>query len=107
MLNSQLIAQRIKQQVKNNGSTVKQLCGDLEIGINALSRLASGEKMSYQTFTQIADYLDCSVDYLLGREKPCKVLTETEESLINAFRKLSPVEQGQVIGFTLGLANKP
>jgi transcriptional regulator with XRE-family HTH domain len=107
MLNSQLIVQRIKQKIQENKSSVKQLCDDLEIGINTLSRLSKGQEMSYQRLAQIADYLDCSVDYLLGREKPRDVYSFAEETLITAFRKLSPTEQGQVIGFAVGLSNKP
>ena len=106
MLNPQLIAQRIKQRVKETDSSVKQLCADLGLGVNILSRLSSGENISYQRIAQIAEYLDCSVDYLLGCEKQRDTFSVAEETLITAFRKLSPTEQGQVLGFAVSLSNK-
>lgn len=67
MYNSQTIAERIKStakcQKKSLGS-VLSVCG---LGINTISELSKGKQISYINFAKIADELNCSVDYLLGR----------------------------------------
>ena len=67
MYNSQKIADRIKLQAKTKKITIKDLLANCELGINAISHLAKGQTMAYISIAKIADYLDCSVDYLLGR----------------------------------------
>lgn len=61
------IAQRVKQEAKSQKIAVKEMLGACGLGINALSQMAKGQIMSSINLARIADYLDCSVDYLLGR----------------------------------------
>lgn len=37
------------------------------MNINAISEFGKGKQLSCISLAKIADYLDCSVDYLLGR----------------------------------------
>ena len=46
---------------------MKEMLFDLDMGINAISEFSKGKQMSCITLARIADYLSCSVDYLLGR----------------------------------------
>ena len=64
---TQEIANRIKLQAKMKKTTVKDLLSACELNINALSEFAKGKQLSCISLAKIADYLDCSVDYLLGR----------------------------------------
>lgn len=64
---TQEIADRIKLRLKERHIRVRDMLTDLNMGINALSEFAKGKQMSCITLARIADYLDCSVDYLLGR----------------------------------------
>ena len=65
MYNSQEIATRIKETAKKRGVVIKTMLSDLEINVNTISMLAKGREISYMNFAKIADYLNCSVDYLL------------------------------------------
>lgn len=67
MYNSQEIAERIKQQVKQQGKTLGDMLEACELGINTISKMAKGTDILTKNFARIADYLGCSVDYLLGR----------------------------------------
>lgn len=67
MYNSQEIAERIKQQVKQQGKTLGDMLEACELGINTISKMAKGTDILTKNFARIADYLNCSVDYLLGR----------------------------------------
>lgn len=71
MYNTKDIAARIKGRAKQQGIPIKQLLSDCELNINALSDFAKGSKLSCVSLARIADVLNCSVDYLLGRtEEP-------------------------------------
>lgn len=63
---SKEIANRIKLTTKSNKIALKTMLSDLDLGINLISHLAKGQVISSINLAKIADYLDCSVDYLLG-----------------------------------------
>jgi len=64
---TQEIAIRIKQRAKIKEITIKDLLSHCEMNINAISEFSKGKLLSCISLARIADYLDCSVDYLLGR----------------------------------------
>ncbi len=71
MYNSQDIATRIKNQAKQQGKPIGKLLEECELGINTISKIGKGTDILTLNFARIADCLDCSVDYLLGRtDKP-------------------------------------
>ena len=63
---------RIKKLSKSQKMQIKDMLSDLGLGINTLSHMNHGKAIAFDSLARIADYLDCSVDYLLGR-------TETPE----------------------------
>lgn len=67
MYDLQAIALRIKQQAKTQKISMKDMLPACGLGINAVSQMAQGQNMSSTNLARIADYLGCSVDYLLGR----------------------------------------
>lgn len=60
------IAQKIKLLAKNKNVSVKQMLEDLNLGFNMLTNMKKSMPKA-DNIALIADYLDCSVDYLLGR----------------------------------------
>ena len=67
LYNSPDVAKRIKNIAKSKKIAVRQMLDDCDIGSNAMSHLLHGRTMAFDSLARIADYLDCSVDYLLGR----------------------------------------
>lgn len=68
---SQNLVARIKARALEQNVLVKKLLGDCGLNINYLSQVTDKKGMSCFCLAKIADYLDCSVDYLLGRtDKP-------------------------------------
>ena len=82
MYNSQTVADRIKKAAKDKNFKLKTMLSDLQLGINLISQIANGSSVTASNLSKIADYLDCSVDYLLGR---------TDDP--NAHKKTRPVLQ--------------
>ena len=68
MYNSQYVAVRIKTLAKIKKITVGKMLSDCDLNKNSLSTMQSGGYLPRtEALAKIADYLDCSVDYLLGR----------------------------------------
>lgn len=67
MYNSQDIAFRIKARAKQQGRQLGEMLSACDLGINTISKMAKGTDILTQNFAKIADYLDCSIDYLMGR----------------------------------------
>ena len=77
-----------------------------EIGISSgiitkwknIGTLPNGE-----TLIKLADYFNCSVDYLLGRMDTNKITIKEETILL--FNKLDEGDQREVIGYIKGILN--
>lgn len=93
MKNTQVIADRIKSQAKSKGLTVKLILESCELGVNTVTKMNNGTDIFSQNLLKIADYLDCSVDYLLGRTNNPNVMTDT---YINGNNSVQAVKTGNV-----------
>lgn len=68
MNNSQELATLIKKLAKSKNIPIRKMLTDCNLSINTLSSMKSGGYYPrLDTAAKIADYLNCSVDYLLGR----------------------------------------
>ncbi|EME8084146.1 helix-turn-helix domain-containing protein [Enterococcus faecium] len=63
------VFERIKFLAKKHSKTMKQVTIDLGYSENYFYSLKSGKQPSAEKLTEIANYFNVSVDYLLGREK--------------------------------------
>ncbi len=62
------IAEKIKLLLKNRKLSVSKMLMDCGMNKNAIYTMqSSGYLPRLDALARIADYLDCSVDYLLGR----------------------------------------
>ena len=62
------IAGRIKEFARSRKIPIKNLLDECGLSKNTLSSMLSGGSTpKSENLAKIADYLDCSVDYLLGR----------------------------------------
>lgn len=65
--NAQDIARRIKIEAKKNKIPIKDLLKQCDLSINVLSNFSKGQVISCINLAKIADVLNVSTDYLLGR----------------------------------------
>ncbi len=69
MYNPDEVAQKIKETAKKKNILIKDMLNELGLGINTIASMTGrGSFPKGDTIARIADYLGCSVDYLLGRE---------------------------------------
>lgn len=93
MYNSTNIAEKIKLYAKKSGIQLKIMLSNLNLNKNTMSNMYNGSMIKADSLAKIADYLGCSVDYLLGRtDDPCiKVKNKKQLSLV------SPAEAESII----------
>ena len=81
MYNSANVAERIKKLAKTRNVSVKQLLLDVGLGFNTMANMKASMPKA-DNLAKIADYLDCSVDYLLGRTDVPEINKPSEDVLI-------------------------
>lgn len=67
LYNSLNLADRIKDVAKIKNIALKDMLSALELGSNTMSNMRHGRMLAADSLARIADYLNVSVDYLLGR----------------------------------------
>lgn len=82
---------------KENKTTVTAVALKLGLSKGNTSSWKKGGNPSAEILIKIADELNCTVDTLLGRNKPVSSLSEDETSLIQNFNKLNDKDKGKVL----------
>lgn len=96
MYNSQTIAENIKTIAKSKGIQVKAMLMALNMATTTLQNMLKSMPKA-DTLAKIADYLDVSVDYLLGRQVSTPELSETESELLSLFRACPDADKENII----------
>lgn len=124
MYNPQAISERIKRLAKSRKIQLRTMLGELDLGINTISKMANGSDVMSQSVVKIADYLNCSTDYLYGRtnnlnshiQQPTNTVSgnynavdnssitvgslamdEHQKLLVELYNQLQPIEQIELI----------
>ncbi len=105
MEDTQLIADRIKIQAKNQSQTMKNVLENCQLNKNLVNSIANGKDVGYQSIVAIADYLGCSVDYLLGRENK-NAPDDIRSTIINLVYSLSDKKAKALLDFLEGLISE-
>lgn len=92
------IAIKIKQLAKEEGTTLKTMLKDLNLGTNLVYQLSYGSSITAINLAKIADYLGCSVDYLLGRSE-IRNTEQSHEDVLQQFNALSPSDREAALKF--------
>ena len=99
MNNSQDIADKIKKQAKIKNLTVKNVLDDCSLNKNFVNNLANGKDVGYQSIVTIAEYLGCSVDYLLGTEQKNTTPEQIRSGVLDKVSRLSESQLDRLIGY--------
>ena len=81
MYNSQETVNRIKFQAKKQNISINQLLSNCGLGKSTITKMSNGTDILTHNFLKIANYLDCSVDYLLGRTDTKRVVNIPDDVL--------------------------
>lgn len=67
MYESHKLATSIKEVAESKNIVIKSMLEELGFGSNTMSALYHGKSISFDRLAKIADYLNVSIDYLVGR----------------------------------------
>lgn len=67
LYNSPDVANVIKKYAQMKKISLKEILINCQLGSNTFSHMLHGKSIAFDSLARIADYLDVSVDYLLGR----------------------------------------
>lgn len=110
------IIDRIQQACAENDVTVNKMGIESGAGKSAVDNIKKGSMPASDKLAKMADYLNCSVDYLLGREDTILQnqsnntssadLSENARRIVELFDDLTPTQQGEIIGRAALLAEQ-
>lgn len=84
MKNSQEIAIIIKKTAKSKGIAIGKMLSDCDLSVNTLSSMQSGGFFPrLEAINKIADYLEVSIDYLLGRTNIPNIVNIKSSNIVN------------------------
>ena len=127
MSNAQILAENIKNIAKAKNITLKSMLSDCDLNVNTLNQISDKKGISCFGLERIADYLDVSVDYLLGRTDEPKTInqintgdvgnnsnvninkssfSDTDNELISEFKKLTFNDKAKVMSLIAELSEK-
>lgn len=99
MYESYQIAEKIKAIAKSRNIVIKIMLEECGLSKNTLSSMASGGSTpKSENLAKIADYLNCSVDYLLGRTDNPNI---TADNYINGNNGIQAVNNGNNSNLTV------
>ncbi|MCI8388100.1 MAG: XRE family transcriptional regulator [Clostridiales bacterium] len=67
MYNAQILSTRIKNRAVEKNIYLNKMLDDCGLNVNSINQMTDKKGLASFSLARIADYLDCSVDYLLGR----------------------------------------
>lgn len=83
--------ERIQQLCRIQNTTVTSMLNELGLSTGSTGNWKKGQLPKGDVLAKIADYLNTSVDYLIGRQTdPVKMLTAEESELLHCYQMLSP-----------------
>lgn len=103
MYNSQNLVENIKAIAKSKNVLVKEMLTDCDLNVNALNQMSDKKGISSFSLAKIADYLDVSVDYLLGRTETPEIdpTNKLQAEFFKIFQKLPFEEQVNLMNIAI------
>ena len=100
-------AEILKSIREEKGLSQSELATKAGLQPSAISHFESGRRSpSFDNLRRLADALNVTIDYLLGRNAQCEAAGPTSDLLFRNFEKLSSEDQEQLTQFAEFLAEK-
>lgn len=97
MYDANEVATKINYILKEKQLSQKDMLESCNLSKNAISSMLSrGSMLRADNLARIADYLDCSIDYLMGRTSSLKGRNSFSSDLISKFNSLLKDDQEEI-----------
>ncbi len=112
-----IFRERLKELRKNNNLSQKQLADILKTNNSSICDWECGRtEPSIETVSLMADFFECSIDYLVGREDELGIISINSQTgfnpsgkskeMLSIFESLSKEYQAQVIEYARYIAER-
>lgn len=115
-----ILGEKIRELRLERQLLQRELAEKLHIAQNTLSQFEKGKaNPSYEVLMQLADFFECSIDYLLGRSddfgvisihsqktKSAPILNQNGNELIEIFNALEDSYQAQILEYARYIAER-
>jgi transcriptional regulator with XRE-family HTH domain len=82
---------------KQKNTTPNGVAKILGISSGSVTSWKNGTLPKSETLNKIAEHLEVSTDYLLGKENSLPPLSDREQELLDLFRQMSPEQQAAYV----------
>ena len=97
MTDVQVVILRIQSLAEERGISINQLLRESRLSKSVMDNMKRGSMPSADKLATIADYFDCSVDYILGRaETPAMMISGSYDNSNESVKSLTPDEIIQI-----------
>ena len=114
MYSAKTTKQRIKELAKQRKVNMESVLETCELGVNAIRQINDKKGMASFSLAKIADCLECSVDYLLGRSDNVIMsnssnsnISKQDSELLELFKSLSPETSELITQLLKSVVDKP
>lgn len=127
MYNLSQMVLRISEICSKKGISINQMLKDANLSTSLIDNMKRGRSPSIDRIYQLAEYLDCSVDYLLGRTDEPSINTgnsisevskssstdcdngadEQEQHLLSNYKKLTEQARHTLVDYSDFVSSKP
>lgn len=83
MYTAQILSARIKKQAKNKEVQLKDLLEQCDLNVNSINQMSDKKGLSSFSLAKIADRLETTTDYLLGRSDNPEMITISDNTQNN------------------------
>ncbi len=97
MYNSQDIYNALDSELKSKKINVSKMLTSCNLGKNTIFHLKNGSMIAADSLAKIADYLNCSVDFLLGREEKTNNVSDVDAEYMSLFNSLTDIDKGKIL----------
>ena len=83
MYTAQILSARIKKQAKNKEVQLKDLLEQCDLNVNSINQMSDKKGLSSFSLAKIADRLETTTDYLLGRSDNPEMIAVSDNTQNN------------------------
>lgn len=96
MTDVQVVILRIQSLAEERGISINQLLRESRLSKSVMDNMKRGSMPSADKLATIADYFDCSVDYILGRVEIPAMISGPYDNSNESVKSLTPDEIMQI-----------
>lgn len=106
MYKADIVKEKVKNMLKSSGKSQKDVLSAAGTNENTLNQMSDTKGISSFVLARIADELNCSVDYLLGRDNKPQATASEWETLLSGLSDESLIQLRDYVRYLVWKQNQ-